>query len=95
MAERKYDMMRVAAGLYHGRLGFHFLHYIPIEDAENWLLATDCDLLGNDVFDFDGELVPVGELNPTIIHLHSLDKAFNRECGFKGRCADFVVKVPR
>ena len=85
--------MRVAAGFHHPRLGFYFLHLIPIDEAEHWLLATDCDLLSSDVFEWNGELIPVHELSPTLIHLHSLDKAFNRVCGFNGRCADFVVKV--
>ena len=80
--------MRVCAGLYHPDRGFRHFHFIDVERASEWLLCMDCDLLSSDVVDWDGDLVPVHEISPMIIHLHSLDKSLNRACGFDGRCVD-------
>lgn len=88
-------MMNVSVGFYHPRLGYYALDFIPIDQVETWLLSIDCDMLGSDVFNFEGELIPIGELTPIVLHLHALDKAFNRMAGFKGRCANFMVKMPR
>lgn len=87
-------MMNVSAGLFHHRLGFYFLHYIDVEYSSEWLLTTDCDLLGSDVFDFNGETVPVEELCPMVLHVHGLDKALNRLCGLYGRNHEYAAKMP-
>ena len=87
--------MRLAAGYHHPTKGFYFLHFLPLDHVEEWLQCADFDFLGNDVFNWDGDLIPITELSPTVIHLFSLDKLFNRLCPVNGRCANFVVKVPR
>lgn len=78
-------MMKVAAGFYCPSRGFYFLHFIPVDQVETWLLSTDCDMLSSDAFNWDGDRVPIDQLSPTIIHLHALDKTFNRVCGWNGR----------
>lgn len=88
LASRLNTLMRVSAGLFHHRLGFYFLEFLEARDLEEWLLSIDLDLMTNDEFDWNGESIPVDELNPTVIHLHTLDRAFNAHTRFFGRCAD-------
>ncbi len=85
-------MMRVSVGLHHSTKGFYFLGFIESGEVEEWLLTIDLAMMTNNVFEWDGDLIPVNELNPTVIHLHSLDRAFNAHARFMGRCVDDGVK---